>query len=134
MNSTDRLPPHAPDAEAGIIGAAIQDPNLIPELRREWFYDYRLATLADVLVEMFTTSKPIDSATVTELAAKAGIPEAVPFINECLEKSPSPANFAYWRGILRECLGMREALRFCAETTRKVHEIAAETTPNLMAY
>src|SRR5580700_4881780 len=68
----DRLPPHAPDMERGVLGCCLISPNdcvaqCIEKLRDDGasaFYDLRHQTIYQALVEMFNERSPIDLITV----------------------------------------------------------------------
>ncbi len=59
----DRLPPHSPEAEMGVLGCALLSPNeclgeCIEKLKdngAEFFYDLRHQTIYEMLAEMFNT-------------------------------------------------------------------------------
>src|ERR1017187_8543339 len=61
----DRLPPHSPEAEQGVLGCALLDPNqcigeCIEKLKddgKEAFYDLRHQTIYETLTEMFNGGK-----------------------------------------------------------------------------
>src|SRR5690348_15213591 len=100
----DKLPPNDSQSERGIIGCAIQDGRLAPELRLDWFYDLRYRQVAETVLGMATASQPIDMATVFQAMSASGTTDASQLITECVKAAPSPANFSYWRDILVEKL------------------------------
>ena len=118
--NTDRLPPHDDIAERAVIGAAIQEPGLAPELRPEWFYNLCYGKAATALLALACEGKPIDPITLTQRLTAKGLSEANTLVNECVEGCHSSANFAYWRGILSEKLILRSIVRTAQETLERV--------------
>ena len=61
--TVDRLPPHSPEAEQGVLGCALLSPNecmgeCVEKLKddgKEVFYDLRHQTIYETLAEMFMT-------------------------------------------------------------------------------
>src|ERR1041384_8012111 len=70
----DRLPPHSPEAEQGVLGCALLSPNecigeCIEKLKdggQEVFYDLRHQTIYETLAEMFNSREPVDIITVQQ--------------------------------------------------------------------
>ena len=68
----DRLPPHSTEAEMGVLGCAVLDPNqcigeCIEKLKddgKSAFYDLRHQTIYETLAEMFNARVAIDLITV----------------------------------------------------------------------
>ena len=70
---TDRLPPHSPEAEQGVLGCVLLSPNdclgqCIEKLKTgpEVFYDLRHQTIYSALVEMFDHREAIDVITLQQ--------------------------------------------------------------------
>src|SRR5437016_14365856 len=70
-HAVDRLPPHSPEAEMGVLGCILISPNdcmgeCINKLKggSEVFYDLRHQAIFDVLAEMFDKRDAIDLITV----------------------------------------------------------------------
>src|SRR5580658_4721551 len=66
--SVDRLPPHSPEMERGVLGCVLISPNecmgeCIEKLKdngKEAFYDLRHQTIFEALMEMYDTRGAID--------------------------------------------------------------------------
>ncbi|HWI58545.1 MAG TPA: DnaB-like helicase N-terminal domain-containing protein, partial [Bacillota bacterium] len=72
-NKVDRLPPHSPEAEQGVLGCILLAPNesvgqCIETLRSgaEEFYDLRHQTIFTALTEMYDSREAIDVITVQQ--------------------------------------------------------------------
>ena len=70
---TDRLPPHAPEAEQGVLGCVLLSPNdclgqCIEKLKSgaDVFYDLRHQTIYSALVQMYDHRDPIDVITLQQ--------------------------------------------------------------------
>ena len=118
--NTDRLPPHDDIAERAVIGAAIQEPGLAPELRPEWFYNLCYRQTAITLLALASEGKPIDPMTLTQRLTAEDLSEANTLVNECLEECHSSANFEYWGEILTEKLVLRSIVKTAQEASEKV--------------
>lgn len=101
-----------PEAERAAIGCAIQDANLAPELHPDWFDDLRHRKIAETLLRMSQEGKAIDLATVAQETSSKG-PDMIALVSQCIDASPSPANWRYWRDRLTDAL-----------TVRSVHKVA----------
>ncbi len=69
----DRLPPHSPEAEQGVLGCVLLSPNdclgqCIEKLRSgvEVFYDLRHQTIYSALVQMYDHREAIDVITLQQ--------------------------------------------------------------------
>ncbi len=69
----DRLPPHSPEAEQGVLGCILLSPNecmgeCIEKLKAsdEVFYDLRHQTVFKVLAEMYDSRQAIDVITLQQ--------------------------------------------------------------------
>jgi len=70
----DRLPPHSLEAEQGVLGCCLLDPQacigacveLLGDDAKESFYDLRHQTIYAVLAAMFDERKPVDLITVQQ--------------------------------------------------------------------
>src|SRR5713226_1499207 len=96
--SVDRLPPHSPEAEQGVLGCILLSPNdcmgqSIEKFRsgEEVFYDLRHQTIFKMLAEMYDSREAIDVITLQQrlknkqlleevggIAYLASLPDAVP--------------------------------------------------------
>src|SRR5581483_10963676 len=69
----DRLPPHSPEAEQGVLGCVLLSPNdcvgeCVEKFKAgfEVFYDLRHQTIFETLVEMYDQREAIDLITVQQ--------------------------------------------------------------------
>lgn len=133
---TDRLPPHSIEAEQGVLGCVLLEPNscmgqCIERLKEgaESFYDLRHQTIYTLLAQMYDQREAIDLITVQQrlknvqmldqvggLAYLASLPDAV----------PSAANLSYYLDIVREKHLLRKMIRTCTEVVGRVYEFEGE--------
>ena len=83
-SAIDRLPPHSPEAEMGVLGCVLISPNdcmgeCLTKLKggSEVFYDLRHQTIFDTLAEMFDKREPIDMITVHQRLKERHFPVKV---------------------------------------------------------
>jgi replicative DNA helicase len=132
----DRLPPHSPEAEQGVLGCVLLSPNecmgeCIGKFKRgaEVFYDLRHQTIFNMLVEMFDSREAIDVITLQQglknkqlleevggIAYLAALPDAV----------PSAANLSYYLDIVQEKYLLRKMIQTCTEVVGRVYDYEGE--------
>lgn len=132
MPRVDRLPPHAPDAERGVLGCLLLAPNeAIGETLRllrpgaDAFYDLRHQSIFTVLVKMYDAQEPIDLITVQQRLRDLGQLEAVgglTYLNQLADCVPSAANIAYYIEIVLEKHLLRRMLQTCTNVITRVYE------------
>ncbi len=135
-NAVERLPPHSPEAEQGVLGCILLSPNdclgeCITALKSgaEVFYDLRHQTIFGLLAEMFDRREPIDLITLQQrlkdrqlleqvggVAYLAGLPDTV----------PSAANLAYYLEIVQEKYLLRQMIKVCTDVVGRVYDYEGE--------
>jgi replicative DNA helicase len=134
MNSpdTDRLPPHSPEAEQGLLGCMMLDPiRALDECLEDgvnelWFYDLRHQKLFSALRDVIENSKPEtvlqlalqDYLAAYDLASEVG---GIGYWSDFADTVPSAANLPYYLDLLRQKLRLRQLLATCATTTGKIY-------------
>jgi replicative DNA helicase len=128
----DRLPPHSPEAERGVLGCVLLAPKeglgfCIEKIKggSEVFYDLRHQTIFEVLAQMYDRKEPIDLITLQQelkdrkqldavggLTYLAGLGDAV----------PSSANLEYYLEIVREKYLLRRMIQTCTSLVGRVYE------------
>jgi replicative DNA helicase len=128
----DRLPPHSPEAEQGVLGCVLLSPNdcmgeCIGKFKAggEVFYDLRHQTVYDMLAEMYDQRVPIDVITLQQrlkdrqlleqvggIAYLAGLPDTV----------PSAANISYYLEIVLEKYLLRKMIHTCTDVVGRVYD------------
>jgi replicative DNA helicase len=108
----DRLPPHALEAEQGVLACILLAPReggdvcLAGGVTRAWFYDVRHQTLWDCLSDMLAQPEGlIDLVTVGQRLKDAGQLEAVggwAYLSSLMDAVPSAANVGHYLAIVRE--------------------------------
>ncbi len=84
-SAVDRLPPHSPEGEQGILGCILLSPNdcmgeCIEKLKdngKEAFYDLRHQTIYEAFTEMFDTRAAIDIITLQQRLKDKGLLEQI---------------------------------------------------------
>ena len=132
----DRLPPHALEAEQGVLGCMFLDPaesigKCLEKLKAgsECFYDLRHRTLFDHLVTMYDSRQPVDLITVQQRLKDMQQLEAVgglAYLSGLMDAVPSAANLEYYLGIVREKHLLRRMLQACSGVIGRVHEHEGE--------
>ena len=132
----DRLPPHAQEAEQGVLGCVLLSPGdgmgiCIEKFSAgaDVFYDLRHRTIYELLVEMYDRKEAIDLVTLQQrlkdrnqlegvggLAFLTGLPDAV----------PSAANLTYYVDIVREKHLLRRMIQTCTSVVGRVYEFEGE--------
>lgn len=128
----DRLPPHAPDAEKGVLGCILISPNdAVGECLRllkpgpDAFYDLRHQTLYATLVKMYDSQHPIDLITLQQRLRDNGQLESVgglTYLSDLADAVPSAANLSYYLEIVLEKHLLRRMLQTCTQVIGRVYE------------
>jgi replicative DNA helicase len=132
----DRLPPHAPDAERGVLGCLLLAPNeAIGECLRllkpgaEAFYDLRHQSIYTTVVTMYDAQMPVDLITVQQRLRDANQLEAVgglTYLNQLADSVPSAANLEYYVEIVLEKHLLRRMLQTCTTVISRVYDCESD--------
>ncbi|HEY5234233.1 MAG TPA: replicative DNA helicase [Verrucomicrobiae bacterium] len=133
----DRLPPHSPEAEMGVLGCALLSPNeclgeCIEKLKdsgAEFFYDLRHQTIYEMLAEMFNTRQAIDVITVQQKLKDKQLLEqigGIAYLAQLQDSVPSAANLSYYLEIVREKFLLRKMISVCTEVVGRVYDYEGE--------
>lgn len=133
----DRLPPHSIEAEQGVLGCALLDPNqsigeCIEKLKDDGktaFYDLRHQTIYETLVEKYNERQPIDLITVQQHLKDRQLLEQVgglAYLSELQDKVPSAANLSFYLEILREKYLLRKLIQTCTGVVGRVFDYEGE--------
>ena len=129
----DRLPPHSPEAEMGVLGCALLDPNqcigeCIEKLKDDGkmaFYDLRHQTIYETLSAMFDAKHPIDLITVQQHLKDRQLLDQVggiAYLSQLQDAVPSAANLSYYLDIVREKHLLRKLITTCSGVVGKVYD------------
>src|SRR5438067_8221614 len=112
VTKVDRLPPHSPEAEQGVLGCILLSPNecmgeSIEKFKsgREVFYDLRHQTIFTTLAEMYDSREAIDVITLQQrLKNKQMLEEVggIAYLSALPDTVPSSANLSYYLDIVQE--------------------------------
>ena len=132
-----RLPPHANEAEMGVLGCCLLDPNqcigeCVEKLKDDGkmaFYDLRHQTIYETLSEMFNVRSPIDLITVQQHLKDRQLLEqigGIAYLSQLQDAVPSAANLAYYLDIVREKYLLRKLITTCSEVVGKLFDYEGE--------
>ncbi|HWF17620.1 MAG TPA: replicative DNA helicase [Verrucomicrobiae bacterium] len=129
---TDRLPPHSPEAEQGVLGCVMLSPNdclgeCVEKFKAgaEVFYDLRHQTIYETLIEMYDQRVPVDIITLQErLKNKQRLEEVggLVYLTSLPDTVPSAANLNYYLEIVLEKFVLRKMIHTCTEVVSRVYE------------
>jgi replicative DNA helicase len=132
----DRLPPHSPEAEQGVLGCVLLSPNecmgeSIEKLKGgpDVFYDLRHQTIFSALVEMYDHREAIDVITLQQrLKDKQLLDEVggIPYLAGLPDVVPSSANLSYYLEIVQEKYLLRRMIQTCTEVVGRVYDHEGE--------
>jgi replicative DNA helicase len=131
-HNVDRLPPHAIEAEQGVLGCVLLSPNdclgiCIEKFKKgvEVFYDLRHQVIFDLLVAMYDSKQPIDLITLQQRLRDNNQLEAVggiTYISALPDAVPSAANLEFYVEIVREKHVLRKMIQTCTGVVARVYE------------
>lgn len=139
--SVDRLPPHDPAAEQGILGCITLDPNsiitCIERLKGNGleFYDLRHQTIYGTMLELHDDQIPIDLISLQarlKLWDKLEQCGGIPFLSALADAVPSSANLPYYVDIVLEKFALRNMIRICTEAVSKCFDHKGGTVNDLL--
>jgi replicative DNA helicase len=132
----DRLPPHSPEAEQGVLGCVLLSPNdcvgeCVEKFKAgaEVFYDLRHRTIFEALVEMYDQREAIDLITLQQrLKNKQRLEEVggLAYLGSLPDTVPSAANLSYYLDIVLEKYVLRKMIQTCTEVVGRVYEHEGE--------
>jgi replicative DNA helicase len=132
----DRLPPHSPEAEAGVLGCVLVSPNdcmgqCIEKMKSgsEVFYDLRHQTIYGALAEMYDARTPIDVITLQQrLKDKQLLDEVggIAYLSSLQDAVPSAANLSYYMDIVQEKFVLRKMIQTCTDVVGRVYDFEGE--------
>src|SRR5581483_11856355 len=136
----DRLPPHNPEAERGVIGGVLRDPDVLSGvlqvIRADNFYTDAHQKIFQALVDLFNENQPIDLILLHERLKKQKHLEDVgghQYLAELWESVPTGANAEYHAKLVRDAAMIRslihtgnEILRDAYDRTESADELVAQ--------
>jgi replicative DNA helicase len=132
----DRLPPHSPEAEQGVLGCVLLSPNdclgeCIEKFKRgeEVFYDLRHQTIFKLLTEMYDAREAIDIITLQQRLKDKQLLEQVggiAYLSVLPDTVPSAANLSYYLDIVLEKFLLRKMIHVCTDVVGRVYDYEGE--------
>ena len=136
LSSPDRLPPHSPEAEQGVLGCILLSPvDCLPACVEafkggaEAFYDLRHRSIYEAMVKVADENPAFDLILLGQRLKDIGQLEAVggaTCLSSLLDAVPSPANLPYYLDIVKDKLLLRHILHVCGQATQWVYENPAD--------
>jgi replicative DNA helicase len=129
----DRLPPHSPEAEQGVLACCLVSPNeCVPECLAKFgdgsgdvMYDLRHKVIFAALAEMYDARTGIDVITLQQRLKNAGKLDEVggiAYLSVLPDTIPSAANLPYYLAIVWEKYLLRRTIQVCTEIVGKAYE------------
>jgi replicative DNA helicase len=131
----DRLPPHNLDAEKGVLGSLLLDPNVADDvvliLKPEDFYAEANERLYRHLLAMHDEGSRIDATLLMERLRSASDLEVIggaAYLAEVAHSVPYAANAVYYAGIVRAKSTLRSLIHASTEILRDAYEPTLDPT------
>lgn len=133
----DRLPPHSEEAERGVLGCCLLDPNrciadCIEKLKddgKSAFYDLRHQTIYETLVEMVDSLQSVDLITVQQNLKDRQLLDqigGIAYLSQLQDAVPSAANLSYYLGIIREKYLLRKLIQTCSGVVGRIYDFEGD--------
>jgi replicative DNA helicase len=131
--NVDRLPPHDPQMEMGVLGCCLLEPNqcvgeCIEKLKdngKDAFYDLRHQTIYETLSTMFNSRAPIDLITVQQNLKDRQLLDQVggiAYLSQLQDAVPSAANLSYYLEKLLEKFLLRKLIQTCTGVVGRIYD------------
>jgi hypothetical protein len=127
----DRLPPHSPEAEQGVLGCALLSPGeclpvIISTLKSKLaFYDLRHQTIFDALAAMHSEGIGIDVITLQQRLKDNQLLEqigGIAYLSQLQDAVPSAANLSYYLDIVTEKHELRRIVQTCTDVVGRIYD------------
>lgn len=135
----DRLPPHSPEAEQGVLGCILLDAHAtLGECiarfkgRSDVFYDLRHGTIFQAMVEMWEARVPIDLLTLQQRLRDQQLLEQVGglvYLSGLGDTVPSAANLSCYLDIVHDKFVLRKMIHACTEVIGRIYDFEGEVDP-----
>jgi replicative DNA helicase len=132
----DRLPPHSPEAEQGVLGCVLLSPNdclgeCVEKFKQgaEAFYDLRHQTIFTMLAEMYDKREAIDVITLQQRLKDKQLLEEVggiAYLAALPDVVPSAANLGFYLDIVQEKYLLRRMIQTCTDVVGRVYDYEGE--------
>jgi replicative DNA helicase len=132
----NRMPPHSIEAEQGVLGCLLLDPQQsVGEILNrfkgtpEFFYHLPHRTVFEHVVAMADAREAVDLITLQQRLKDRGELEAIgglAYLVSLQDAVPSAANLTYYLDIVWEKYLLRRVLRACADVSSKVYDVETE--------
>jgi replicative DNA helicase len=134
--NTDRLPPHSPEAEQGVLGCILLSPNdciaqCIERIKAgpEVFYDLRHQMIYKQLVAMYDQLVPIDVITLQQCLKDSKMLDqigGIAYLNALQDAVPTSANVSYYADIVLEKHQLRRMISACTNAVGRIYDHEGE--------
>src|SRR5262245_48810183 len=142
----DRLPPHNQDAERGVLGGILRDPDELSSvqqiIRAENFYFDAHQKIFQAICELADEHQPLDLVMLHERLNKKKVLEdigGVDYLSDLWESVPTGANAEYHARIVRDTAMVRslihagtEMLRDAYDRTQSADELVSQAERKIM--
>ena len=142
----DRLPPHNRDAERGVLGGILRDPDTLSTvqqiIRADNFYFDHHQKIFQALSDLENEHQPLDLVLLHERLRKNKHLEdvgGVPYLTELWESVPTGANVEYHAKLIRDAAMIRslihsgnEILRDAYDRSQSADELVAQAERQIM--
>lgn len=138
LQSGDRLPPHSPESEQGVLGCVFLSPHEVMSVcleagvKADWFYDLRHQVIWACFAEMYDGGKALDVITVQQKLKDQQQLESVggiAYLATLPDTVPSAANLSFYLKIVREKDVLRRMIRNCIDTVDRIYTHEGEIDP-----
>jgi replicative DNA helicase len=129
----DRLPPHSPEAEQGVLGCVMLSPNAcmgeciekLKDAGQQVFYDLRHQSIYEHLSAMYDAREAIDVITLQQRLKDKQLLEqigGIAYLSQLQDSVPSAANLSYYLEIVQEKFLLRRMITTCTEVVGRVYD------------
>ena len=132
---TDRVPPHALEAEVSVLGACLISENAVAiateQLVPDDFYRHAHRAVFEAVTALSQASEPVDAVSVTEWLSRRGRLEEVGgagALHDLTEQVPTAANAGYYARIVRDRSLLRRLIEAGTQVVRLGYESEDEVS------